>query len=221
MPTAAAARTATEPALAEPAGLFDDDRAGGIYRTAAEMIYAKGFDATSMAEIADAVELTKPGLYYYVKGKKELLFRIMSFAMDLLETRVVAPARQLADPAERLRAIVREHARLLTHERGALAILIDEVAGLGDEQRRTIVARKRAYFDLIRDTLAALRTAGRLRDVDTTVATFSLIGQVMWLARWYDPQGRLDADAVVADLTDIAVAGVLRPGDASTSPPTA
>ena len=204
------------PGRSKKAALFDDERAGNIYRTAARMIYEKGFAATSMNEIAEAVDLTKPGLYYYVKGKKELLFAIMSFAMDLLEEYVVAPARALDDPAERIAFVVREHSRLLTHDTSALAILIDEVAGLSDEQRRSITERKRAYFDFIRGDLDALREAGRLRAVDTTTATFSLLGMVMWIARWYQKGGRLEADAVVDDLARIALSGVL--AEPSTSP---
>ncbi|MEL7061039.1 MAG: TetR/AcrR family transcriptional regulator [Acidobacteriota bacterium] len=189
--------------------LFDDARAGNIYRTAAQLIYEKGFAATSMNEIAEAVELTKPGLYYYVKGKKELLFAIMSFAMDSLDRDVVAPARRLMDSAARLRSIIGGHAELLTRETGALAILIDEVGGLSEEQRLAITARKRAYFDFLRDTLETLRDEGRLRTVDPTTAAFSLLGMVMWIARWYQKDGRLPGQAVVDDLVEIAVAGVL------------
>lgn len=191
--------------------LFEDERAGKIYRTAARMIYEKGFDATSMNEIAEAVELTKPGLYYYVKGKKELLFAIMGFAMDLLDSEVVGPAQQIEDPAERLRIIVRQHARLLTRETSAVAILIDETGGLSDEQRISITGRKRAYFELLRQTLERLAADGRLRPVDPTTAAFSLLGMLMWLARWYDPSGRLKPEEVVRDVTEIAVASVLAP----------
>ena len=193
---------------------FDDQRAGTIYRTAARMIYEKGFAATSMNEIAEAVDLTKPGLYYYVKGKKELLFSIMSFAMDRLDEEVIGPARDIAEPEERLRIIVRQHARLLTREVGVLGILMDEVSGLSDEQKVKITARKRAYFDLLRDTLDELATEGRLRGVDTTVAAFSLLGMVMWLARWYDAEGPLASEEVADHLTEIAVAGMLRDGAA-------
>ncbi len=189
--------------------LFGDDRAGGIYRTAAQIIYEKGFDATSMTEIAEAVEMTKPGLYYYVKGKKELLFSIMRFAMDLLDREVVAPARAISDPEQRLRHIIQQHARLLTHEAGALAILIDEEAGLSDDDRRQIRRRKRNYFAFLRRTLEDLREQGRLLPVDTTVAAFSLLGMVMWIARWYDPKGRLESERVVRDVTEIAAGGML------------
>lgn len=194
-----------------PPTLFQDDRAGNIYRTAAQMIYEKGFDATSMNEIAEAVELTKPGLYYYVKGKKELLFAIMSFAMDQLDRNVVEPAKQIADPRRRLETIVAEHARLLTHEPGAVAILIDEVGGLPDEQRRAITRRKRSYVDLLRGTLDELKGRGELRAIDTTVAAFSLLGMVMWLARWFLSDGRLTSEEVVRDVTTIALGAVLEP----------
>ncbi len=193
--------------------LFDDERSGFIYRTAARMIYEKGFDAISMNEIAKALDLTKPGLYYHVKGKKQLLFSIMDFAMDLLDTKVVGPARSIADPEARLRLIVREHARLLTHEAGALAILIDEDAGLSADQREEIVARKRAYFDLSRQTLDALKAQGRLRPADSTVAAFSLLGMVMWISRWYNPKGRLDSEQVLRDVTEIALGGIVSPSN--------
>ncbi len=201
--------------------LFDNDRAGNIYRTAAQMIYERGFDATSMNDIADAVKLTKPGLYYYVKGKKELLFSIMNFAMDLLERSVVEPAQKISDPALRLQAIIREHARLLTLESSsAIAVLIDEVEGLGEEYRRRIKERKRRYFDFVRASLDELRDAGRLREVDTTVATFSLLGMVMWLSRWYAKKGRLESDEVVDDITVIALGGALLDPSPPSSPQT-
>lgn len=197
-------------ATARPRALFDDDRTGFIYRTAARIIYEKGFDATSMSEIAEALDLTKPGLYYYVKGKKELLFSIMQFAMNLLDSEVVEPSKVIGDPEERLQIIIRQHARLLTHdEAGALAILIDEDAGLSDEHRDEIVNRKRAYFEYLRLTLEELRSRGRLRPLDSTVAAFSLLGMVMWIARWYDPKGRLAGERVVQDVTEIALAGML------------
>lgn len=190
--------------------LFEDERAGSIYRTAARIIYEKGFDATSMSEIAEALGMTKPGLYYYVKGKKELLFSLMRFAMDRLDAEVIRPATEVADPAERLRTIVSRHARLLTSEReaGVLAILMDEVGGLSDEQRRTIVRRKRAYFELVRDTVDAVVQGGENPTVDPTVAAFSLLGMVMWLSRWYDRSGPLTRDQVVDHLTEIALSAV-------------
>ena len=54
-----------------------NERLAEIYRTAAQIILRKGYDATSINDIANAVGMTKAGLYHYINGKKELLFDIM------------------------------------------------------------------------------------------------------------------------------------------------
>ena len=56
-----------------------------IYITAANIFYEKGFDATSVNNVAAALNLTKAGLYHYIKSKQDLLFGIMTWGMDRLE----------------------------------------------------------------------------------------------------------------------------------------
>ena len=185
-------------------------RRGEIWRTAAEMIHAKGYDATSVSDIARALGMTKAGLYHYISGKEALLYEIMSFGMDQTEAAVVTPARAIVDPEERLREIVVRHACLVMRARGSMTQLVHEVRRLPQSARKKIERRMRVYFDLIRDTLTELRVAGRLREVDLTVATFSILAMIMWLPRWYRPGRSLTADAVAADLADIALGGLLR-----------
>ena len=112
------------------------DRAEEIYVKAARIFHEKGFDATSMNDLAEAFQLTKAGLYYYIKSKEELLFAIMSFGMDCLERHVLTPARAEPDAERRLRLILKAHARLLTEGSKAIAILSDEMAGLSAKHRR-------------------------------------------------------------------------------------
>jgi hypothetical protein len=65
-------------------------------------------------------------------------------------------------------------------------------------------------MEFVRDTLEALRTAGKLRDVNSTVATFSLFGTLLWLPRWYRPDGPLNNDQIVQEITNIATGGLIR-----------
>ena len=88
-----------------------EDRTDHIYRVAAEIMCRKGYEATSMNDIAEAVGLTKAGLYHYIRGKEDLLFEIMSFGMDMVDEDVIAPAREIADAQLRLETIVGRHSR--------------------------------------------------------------------------------------------------------------
>jgi len=186
------------------------DRTTELYLTAATIFYEKGFDATSMNDLAEAFQLTKAGLYYYIKSKEDLLFAIMNFGMDCLQHRVIEPALAETDPERRLRLIIRAHARELTEGSKAIAILTDEVAALLPRHRNQILERKRAYFNLVRGTLDALAAAGQLRDVNTTVATFSLFGMLLWLPHWYRRDGRLTSDQVIEETLHVALGGLLQ-----------
>lgn len=188
-----------------------DERLAEIYRTAAQIILRKGYDATSVNDIANALGMTKAGLYHYINGKKELLFDIMNFGLDELDEEVVTPAKSIPDTSDRLRFIIANNARLVTRGQGAITILVDEITALTPAQNRKITRRKRAYFVSLRDTLNQLKAEGKLQDVDTTAATFSLLGMINWLSRWYRQDGSLSEEQAAEQIVKIALNGLMRP----------
>jgi AcrR family transcriptional regulator len=170
----------------------------------------KGYEGTSMNDIADAVGLTKAGLYHYIRGKEDLLFQIMSYGMDMVDQDVIAPAQQAQGALERLRTIVARHSKRVLEVGGAVSILLDEMYALTPAHRRAIKARKRAYFELVRETLEELSAEGKLRNVSPTVATFSLFGMIGWVSRWYRRDGKLTSEQILGDILEIALDSVLK-----------
>lgn len=194
----------------KPPTVSDDFRAQDIYREAAQIIFAKGFDATSMGDIAEAVDLTKGGLYYYIKGKKALLFAIMNFAMDLVEREVVAPAKDIADPRQRLELLISGHMQLVLEEASAMAILVSEEEGLDDAHRAKILARKRDYTVVVRGTIERLLSEHpQATVVDPVIATNSLFGMMQFVVRWYRPDGRLGKKQIIEQMTQLAMHGLI------------
>ncbi len=186
-------------------------RRAEICRTAAQIFRDRGYDATSVSDIARALGITKAGLYHYFESKEALLFEITAYGLDRVRDEVIVPARAVRDPEARLRQLVIRHASIATQGRGAIAQLVDEVRALPPPARKRVEERMRGYFDLLRGTLIELRSAGRLRDVDPTVATFSLIGTILWLPRWFRQNGRLSQEQVANEIANIALGGLLRP----------
>ena len=180
-------------------------------RTAAQLFRDRGYDATSVSEVARALGMTKAGLYHHFESKEALLFEIMMFGLDRVRDEVILPARAIRDPEKRLREMIVRHARIATHGQGAITHLGDEIRALPPAGRRQIEQRMRIYVDMIRDTIVELKAAGRLRDVDPTVATFSLLGMILWLPRWFRQGGRLDQEAVSNGIATFALSGLLAP----------
>jgi hypothetical protein len=94
---------------------------------------------------------------------------------------------------------------------GAITILVDEITALTPAQSRKITRRKRAHFDHLRELLNKLKSEGMLQDVDTTVATFSLLGMINWLSRWFKQDGALTEEQIAEEIVKIALNGLLRP----------
>jgi AcrR family transcriptional regulator len=186
-----------------------------IFFHAARLFCTRGFAATTMSEIADAVGITKPGLYHFVSGKEELLFTLMMFSMDRLEEEVIRPARAIGDPVERLNFIIRGHllsvAQVISPTGNPLTIIIEEPAGLSPENAAIMHGRKRDYFRLLRDTLVEVDEAGGLADADPGVAAFAILGIILWLARWHRPDGPIAPAEIVRQLHAMALRAVLKP----------
>src|SRR5216683_4959863 len=88
-----------------------------ILRAAARLFQQQGYDATSMNDVAAALKLSKGGLYHHFQSKDEILFHIMSHAMEITEERVINPVRDIADPEERLRMLIRLHIEVVLSPR--------------------------------------------------------------------------------------------------------
>ncbi len=154
--------------------------------------------------------MTKAGLYHYFDSKEALLFEIMVYGLERVRDDVVVPVRNIRDPEERLRQIVMRHARIATDGHGAVAHLGDELRALPAGPRRQIEERMRFYVEMVRRTLQELKTQGRLRPVDPTVAAFSVLGMILWLPRWFRQKGRLSQERVAREIADIAIAGLVK-----------
>jgi TetR/AcrR family transcriptional regulator, cholesterol catabolism regulator len=192
------------------ARVSEQDRRAEIYNAAAKIISEKGFDAMTMNDIAQAVGMTKAGIYHYIEGKQNMLFAIMNYGMDKLDNGVIAPASQIDDAERRLVSIIHCHAKLITEGSNAITVLVDEVAGLSSLQRKKIIQRKRVYFDFIRNTLDSLKAEGKLKEVDTTVAAFSILGMLLWISRWYRADGKLTSAQVADEVLKVALGGMLK-----------
>lgn len=186
------------------------DRTQEIYLTAAQIFFAKGYNSTSLNDVADALNITKAGLYYYVESKQELLYRIINLGLDSVLNEVLNPARKIADAEQRLRFIIYNHARLTAGGNHAVVIISHEVNELSFHQREETLKRRRDYFDFIRDTLVELKNEGKLQEIDLTTATFTILGMIIWLSRWFSPNGKMPLEQVCEDVCEMALRGVMR-----------
>jgi len=182
-----------------------------ILRAAARLFQQQGYDATSMNDVAAALKLSKGGLYHHFQSKDEILFHIMSHAMDITEERVINAARRIEGAEERLRTLIRLHIEVvLSEEDREITVMLHENHPLPSAFRCKINARKKDYVHFVENLIADVqRQRNSASQVTPRAAAFALVGMINWIYQWYKPGGPLTGDAIVRQYTDIFFRGAM------------
>jgi AcrR family transcriptional regulator len=190
--------------------LSETQRFRGILERAAKLIFASGFEATSMQQIAEACGLTKAGLYHHVKTKEAILVAIMHYGMDLFEEKVLSPAASIEDPLERLRETMRRNVALVTEDSSKeVTIILHEHQTLTGESQRDINARKKKYVRFLESAFQQAIDRKQIRSINPTIAAFSFLGSVLWTYKWFRADGAIDTEQLQAGMIDLFFAGLL------------
>src|SRR5919206_1083085 len=190
---------------------LNSDSRQEILRAAARLFQQRGYDATSMNDVAAALKLSKGGLYHHFQSKDEILFEIMNHAMDLTEERVLAPVRSIADAEERLRALIRLHIEVVLSPRDReITVMLHENHPLPPGLRKRINARKKDYIHFVEGLMSEVQRVRQARgSVSPRAAAFALLGMINWIYQWYKPEGNLQANNLVPQFTDLVLGGIL------------
>lgn len=182
-----------------------------ILRTAARLFQQRGYDATSMNDVAAALKLSKGGLYHHFQSKDEILFEIMNHAMEITQERVLGPVRGIPDPEERLKALIRLHIEVVLSPRDReITVMLHENHPLPPTLRKRINSRKKEYVHFVESLIGEVQRARRAKgSVTPRAAAFALLGMINWIYQWYKPEGELQTYNLIPQFTELVFGGIL------------
>jgi AcrR family transcriptional regulator len=207
-----------QPSAERPAGTSPEgaDRRATILETAARLICEKGYEGTSIQDIADASGLTKAGLYHHIRSKEHLLLEIQNYGMDVFEEQVLHAVMPIKDPLARLKECMSRNIHLVTQGWSKeVTIILHEHATLTGEARAHINARKKRYVRFLEESFADAVRSGEIRPINPKVATFAFLGQVLWIYKWFRADGSVGAQALAREMVDLFFTGLETPGPAA------
>lgn len=129
--------------------------------------------------------------------------------MSLFERDLLAIQTGDADPATKLRRVIRFHVGAVIAERSFLAVFFSEEANLPPRLSRAIRRRKARYDRTVRAIVEAGVRNGSLRVSNPRLLVFAVLGMANWVYQWYDPAGEWDADAIAAGFIALLEPGYL------------
>ncbi len=173
-----------------------DQRRAAIVERAAQLFAQRGFNASSVADLAKACATSKSLVYHYYPSKEDILYAVMSSHIDQLVEDVETVLVQPADDSTRLSALI--HA-FMAHYVGAAdrqKVLLNELDSLPPLARATIVAKQRQVIDATQALLVALQPALTNSPAAARAKTMLLFGMINWTHTWYDPAGPIKPDRI-------------------------
>lgn len=180
-----------------------------LLQAAAHLFARKGYHATSMQDIAEALDILRGSLYHHIESKEALLLELMERGVRGLLEEVLPVAEQDWPPEQKLAEIIRRTTTAIAEHADFMAVFLHEMKSVPPERRGPIDALRLQYEGLIRQVLEEGMQTGVFRPVDTQIALFGLLGMVSWTYRWYNPQGRLTPQEIGDIFVDMLLGGLL------------
>lgn len=183
-----------------------------ILERAAELFAARGFAATSMQDIADALGSSRPALYHYFRSKDEILDRLIEGLAESAEQAVTAATAVPGAADRRLRALVIALIAPVAESPGRFRMILTSDATVSRSARDRLRKLERTVVRAMSDVLDDGVASGEFRPGLDRAATFGILGMINWVAWWYSPGRDLGTDELCESLAEMAVASVRAAG---------
>jgi AcrR family transcriptional regulator len=199
------AESHTSPRRGRPGHSLDS-----LLAVAVAVFNERGFEATSMDELAARLGITKSAIYHHVPRKDELLRLALDRALDGLFAVTGQPGAGTGPAIDRLEHVVRGSVHVLAAELPFVTLLL-RVRGNSDVEVAAL-QRRREFDRIVADLVRAAVAEGTVRDdVPAGVVARLLFGTVNSLTEWYRPGGRLTADELADAVVATAFSGLRTP----------
>lgn len=194
----------------------DPVRRQALIAAAARLFRQRGFEGTTVRDVARECGVQSGSLFYHFRSKDDLLEAVMLEGMQQFAAAACRPLDAVQSPRERLRALFLGHLEALHGGGDEQAVVISEWRSLRGPARRRVVRRRDRVEAVWRDALAAAQAAG-LVDGDLRLLRLAMLGALNWTLQWYRRQGPLSLEQLAENLLALFLRAP-QPAGAAASP---
>jgi AcrR family transcriptional regulator len=173
-----------------------EDAASALFRE-------RGYAATSVRDIAQALNMQGGSLYAHMASKEDVLWSIVSRAADRFNAEVAPLAAEMASGPIRLRKMIRAHVEVVTSDQKNAAVFLHEWRFLSQERRDQMAGRRDAYEALFRHVIDEGIGTGDFETVDSRLTAMAILSSLNGIATWYRPRGALSAREIADQYADL------------------
>jgi AcrR family transcriptional regulator len=184
---------------------------GEILRAAERIFSERGYQATTLDDLAVAAKISRATFYSYFPSKEELLRRMYRQVNSTSQASIEQIARDDLPAPERLRRIIRFLVSYLATHKPLMQVFFSELLSLPPTMNRSVTQANRAFCDVIEGVVEEGVRTGAYIPLHPKLFTFALLGACNWMHRWYRPGGEWTPDMIADEIIRIIESGCLQP----------
>lgn len=187
-----------------------DAKLSAVLSASSALFASKGYERASIRDVAQATGMSLAGLYYYFKGKEELLFLIQYRVFQSLCEKLRDIIKKETDPQGCLHCMIKMHFDYFIRHMDDLKVCSREIESLDGDFYSKVAGKRKEYFDLTQSIFEKIsRTSGR-SSADSRLAALYLFGTLNWIYQWYRPGRYPGAMKMAKQLSGIYLNGFPR-----------
>ena len=186
-----------------------------LLRAAATLFARKGYRASTLDDLADALGVAKPTIYQYVKGKEALLLEVFETLLDIVEARLGPIARSRQAPDEKLRRMVHAYVEIMAGQPDMATMWMREEASFSEKNLLHILRRNRKLERIFEAVVEEGQAAGLFRPIMPRLIVLGLFGMCSFVAYWVR-LAKIDVDEIAGAFLLMLESGWLDDGKPAT-----
>ena len=180
-----------------------------VLKTAAQLFLEKSYGRTSLNDVAERLNITKPALYHYFRNKEEILLECYRLGTGLIEEILNDIASHCGTGLEKVEAFIYSYANVMTVSFGRCVMRLDD-GDLSSDALAEVRNYKRKIDRRLRSFIQEGIEDGSIVSCDPKIAAFSIAGAVNWICQWYEPDGALPAEEIASQFARTLTQGLAR-----------
>ncbi len=179
-----------------------------IILTAAQLFKQKGYEASSMRDIALVLNIEAASLYHHIKSKEEIL-ELICFSMAQKFLSAIAEVNDIYFNAEeKLRKAILHHVEIITEDINKSAVFLREWRSLPENSLKEFMLLRNQYESEFTHIIENGMQEDIFENVDKKFAVLSILSSVNWINEWYQADGKMNAEEIAKKISDFVMGGL-------------
>ncbi len=178
-----------------------------ILHAASELFHEKGYDGATLVDVAKALSVTKPTLYYHFQSKEEILLGCVIEACDRLDSALVLADREKRSGRQRLAVFLRAYAEVISDNFG-ISLVLSDPRVMSEDGRQEYLRRRKKISNYVSSIIKQGVQDGTLRSDNTMLTSYAIFGMFNWIARWRHERPGVTVQEIVDQFNAVLFDGI-------------